>query len=187
MYCETGQPGLAVEYGTESLARSRRYGHQKYEAEALVALGAAYSLNGRPDLAVDHFTEGVEVARRGGTVHAEIEGLIGQAFVSGRRDLAVEAIAMSGKTGMRLLEAKARTVMAATEIAPGMRDAARESAESALAMHREFGCRLWQAKTLTVLGRFELAHWKEALEIYRAIKSPLANDISALITAAEQP
>jgi tetratricopeptide (TPR) repeat protein len=152
IHCETGNPGLALEYATVALHAARKRGYLRYEAEANVVLGSIHSTRGGSAPALKHYQQGRELAARSKARWVEIEAMIGQALVNDDAQLALEAVNSARQLDMRLSEAKALTALARVRLGEGLMTEARAAAEAALALHRELGSRPGQPQAEAVLS-----------------------------------
>lgn len=149
---DTGDVTAALEHAQTALTLARDIEFRHGEVDALNTLGTIHLRLGHRRAAVDHHQQAVALARDTAWRYGEAGGLIGLA--AGRQDTMVarQAIDLASTSGYRVLEGRARTVLAAVHLGLDELDAAGDLALQALAAHRATGHRLGEAEALLVLG-----------------------------------
>jgi tetratricopeptide (TPR) repeat protein len=111
-------------------------------------------------------------------------------------DHAREALTLAARAGLRLLEGRAHSSLAAALRALDEPGRALDHAQRALRVHRETEYRLGEAHTLQLLGSLahdagDLAvavhHWRDALDLFTDIGSPDAAEVRKLLDANTPP
>ncbi|HEX6361004.1 AfsR/SARP family transcriptional regulator [Actinophytocola sp.] len=149
---DIGEQAVALEHAQAALTMAREIAYPHGEVDALNTLGTVHLRLGHKSTAVDHHQQAVALARDTSHRHGEALGLIGLAAARRRPEDATQTIDLANKIGYRVLEARARTVLAAIQLDRDELFEAEDLAQLALTSHRETGYRLGEAQALLVLG-----------------------------------
>ncbi|MFI5959342.1 ATP-binding protein [Cryptosporangium sp. NPDC051539] len=133
---------------------------ERIEAEASNVLGTIQLRLRHPREALAAHRRALDLARDASAHYSKIVATLGLAEVAvsqhdwtGAADLADRARHLAQHAGYRVLEANARTTLAAAHLASGRGDQATEAAYRALTLHAQTGHRLGEARTLTILSQ----------------------------------
>jgi DNA-binding SARP family transcriptional activator len=149
---DTGDHPAALAQAQDALTMARDIPYPPGEVDALNTLGTIHLRLGRRGAALDHHRQAHALARDIAHRYGETDALVGLAAARWDADAARQAVELAAKVGYRVLEARAKTVLAAVVLDEGAFGAAAELAEQALATHKETGHRLGEAMALNVLG-----------------------------------
>lgn len=192
---DAGRYRKATDEAGTALALADRTCDQYSEALARNQLGAVQLADGHPREAVEQHSHALRLARLTECPYPEAESLIGLSDAFRRQcaydvacRLAHEAVAITRRTGLRLLPGHALTALADGHLGSGEYDQAAEYARWALRLHQSTGSPLAQARTLAVLGqassgRAAYAYFREALVITGGISVPESNRIRAMLAS----
>jgi tetratricopeptide (TPR) repeat protein len=181
------------------LAIAREIGMRFGEGVALFGLAEVDRMLGRHETASEHYEQALTICRALGDRIFEAYALLGLAemdLVLGRQGTAREhfeqALTMSRDLGHRNGEAYALRGLAETDLILGRHRPALERYEEALTVSHDLGDRLGEAYALWGVGRVAEAsrdtetageHWREALQIFEALKIPFAETVRDALAA----
>jgi DNA-binding SARP family transcriptional activator len=175
---DRGDHATAFEHARAALAVARDTAHRGGETDVLNTLGSIHLGLGERGAAAGLHRQALALARDIAHRAGETRALVGLAAAEHDVDGARTAVAMAGAGGYRLLEARARTVLASLLAARGATGEATAQAEQALTAHRRTGHRLGEATALVLLGDLAdrtgdrdraLAHHRDAAALLRRI------------------
>jgi len=153
---DTGDHSTAFEHAGAALSVARDIAYRSGEIDVRNTLGATHLCLGQRDAAAGHHRRALALAREIAYRGGEVQALIGLAEAVRDTKAAREALTMAATTGYRVLEARARTVLAALLAELGSTAEATELARQAVAGHRETGHCLGEAIALRLLDDLEV-------------------------------
>jgi tetratricopeptide (TPR) repeat protein len=196
-YDNLGQTRRAIECHEKNLAIAREMGNRRNEGAALVNLGIDYAYLGDTRCAIVFFKQALVIAHEIGERRAEGDALgnLGNAYAAlGEMQRAVEfheqALVVSREIGDRRTEGQDLCNLGLAYAALGEMRRAGELYAQCLAITHEIGDRLSEGSVLfnaslalDALGdrAKAIAHAEAALEIFKQVKSPNADVVSAAL------
>jgi tetratricopeptide (TPR) repeat protein len=198
---QLGRYGDALDHYQRALAGARETGDRVQATLLLGWVGLELGRLGRHDEGIDHLRQALAGFREIGFPLREAEVLtdLGQVHLwAGRPDdvpgLMEQSLVIERKIGNRWGETHALNIMAEGYRARGRLDDAVTRHHEALALAREIGHREEQARAHDGIGRIGHAagdveearrHWREALDLYTALKMPRADEVRARLAAID--
>ena len=169
VHIDLGELDRARDLSETAMEIVRDTGDRPREADALNSLAAVRSASGQHREAAALYRLAVPLARETHDRYAEATALTGLALalVADRPGApaavahATRALTISRQDGLRLLEGKALTALAAVHIGRGEPEVAERHATAAFEVHRATGHRPGLARTHAVLGAGGSAHHRE--------------------------
>ncbi|MFE9649926.1 BTAD domain-containing putative transcriptional regulator [Streptomyces sp. NPDC006365] len=156
------RPRQSLDTARTALALARENDHTRHEVDALNALASAHLMLADHDRALSHYEQALRILRETGQdhCHAAVESLVGLADTHHRTgrgtpaaELAHRTLHTSRRTGYRLLEGQALTVLAGIALVGGAPSQAAEHAQRAVEVHRATGHRMGRVQALHQLAR----------------------------------
>jgi DNA-binding SARP family transcriptional activator/Tfp pilus assembly protein PilF len=203
LHRSAGRYAEALRVGRSALTIARDVGRRRTQADALNAIAGTHDRTGEHRQAIELYHAALVLARQNTDQLPELVSLIGLTGAHrhlGARGEAAEhgerALALARRSGFRMHEGIAATVLARVRLDAGEELRAVEEAGVALTIHEETGHRVGEADALALLGdavarlkgqAAALPYRRRALAIYEDVGVPEAQDLRALIGAAQDP